>query len=91
MRTLQTIIFGILITIGVGAIILVGIIIVQVYYNEQKAECISDPLKYAAISYEETYGYPFSGSGSLQIPGGRMSPIFYFNSEGVTINDFYIK
>jgi hypothetical protein len=61
------------------------IAMIQIYYNEKYAECISNPLVYSAKYYEEKYGYAFQGSESFLIDNPRIqSPILYFNSYNVT-------
>ena len=78
--------------VNISWLTLIGIILISLslpllivgYYNEKKAECISNPLVYASQFYEDKFGYPFQGSGSF-VTGPRIqSPIFYFNKYNVT-------
>ena len=59
------------------------VVAVQYYINIQYRECTKDPLVYAAKTYEKDYGYPFSGSGTFIREG--VSPIIYFDAEGIEI------
>ena len=66
----------------IGIMICCVVIAIQYYFNIKARECIREPLVYAAKYYEETYGYPFRGSGYFIME--QSSPIIYFDSYGVT-------
>ena len=58
------------------------VVVVQIYYNTQEKECLSNPLVYGAKKYEEIYNVTFYGVGSFI--DVKKSPIIYFNSNNVT-------
>lgn len=49
----------------IAIIITCGVVAVQIYYNERQAECIANPLVYAAKQIEDSTGAKFVGSGTL--------------------------
>lgn len=73
------------------SIIVIGIMIscvtiaTQYYFNIQTRECVNNPLVYSAKYFEEKYGYPFQGSGSFILSGNKISPIIFFNSYNITL------
>lgn len=69
----------------IGVMICCVTVVVQIYFNTIYRECINEPLVYASKFYEEKYGYPFQGSGSF-VRGGQ-SPIIYFDSYGVSVEN----
>ncbi len=83
----NNLIYKILYVVGIGLIILSGVMAVQIYYNEKKATCISNPLIYAATQYEEITGYRFMGSGYFVPEEGQInSPKISFSSDGVDVS-----
>ena len=83
----KEIIYKILNIIAIGLILLSGTMAVQVYYNEKKTECISEPLSYAARMYEDKTGYPFAGSGTFISEGDLKFTRIWFDSEGIRLED----
>ena len=71
----------------VAVILIIGSVtaMANYYYFEEKSECISNPLVYAAQQYEEKFGYPFEGSGSFIVGVNQRSPRFWFNSHNVSM------
>ena len=61
------------------------VVSVQYFFNIQRGECTKNPLMFAAKQYESDYGFPFIGSGSFIMAG--QSPIVYFSSDGVVVDD----
>ena len=64
---------------------LVVIFLMFKYFQEQRSECIANPLTYAAKKMTEDYGYKFIGTGYFQVPMGYSSPRITFNSTNVNI------
>lgn len=69
-----------LIWIGLILILLTGVFVIQYYFNSQRDECVRNPLVFGAKQMEETFGYPFVGSGFIFAPVGTEMPTFSFNS-----------
>ncbi len=75
--------------LGIALVITSGVIAIQIYYNQISNKCISDPLVYAAQTYEEKTGYEFVGSGNFI---GNLNPsqsTIYFNSERSSLLPIY--
>ena len=68
----------------IGIMICCVTVVVQVYYNQMEKECIRNPLVYGARVYENKFNHTFAGQGSFIDVIGN-SPVFYFNSENLTI------
>ena len=62
------------------------IILAFAWHDIRQDQCTSDPLKFAAIFYEDNYGYEFVGSGFfIELEGNKQSPVLNFDKSGVTI------
>jgi len=73
------------ITISIWAIMLICIVVaVQVFYNAEIRECISEPLSYGARQLEDQYGFPFQGSGVFIMEHGDSPITIMFSGDGVT-------
>lgn len=73
----------------IGIILVVSSLVsaVVIYFNYQKKECVSNPLVYAAKQYTQKYGYEFYGEGRLKLDPTFQSPIFFFNSTAINIEN----
>ena len=76
-----------IVIIGIGLIMSASVVATIYYYNFKYRECISDPLTYASKDYEEKTGLVFYGSGIFKVPSNTVSPIIYFSSDGIKIED----
>ena len=70
-----------LLLIGILFVFLVGIFLIQYYFNFQKNQCINNPLVYGAKQIEDRFGTKFQGTGFLVVEQGQF-PTLTFNSEG---------
>ncbi|MAG26674.1 hypothetical protein CMI47_14125 [Candidatus Pacearchaeota archaeon] len=74
--------------IAIGLMMSAVSVVVIIYYQSLQQECVSNPLVYAAQTYEDAYGYDVHGTLNLITPGNIIAPTIYFNSKEVSSESF---